>query len=588
MDKLKQPIVTFAGHVDHGKTSILDAIRSTYVARGEPGKITQKISFTIMPKDDIIKRCEPLLDKLHIKIEVPGFLFIDTPGHAAFISLRKRGGSLANLAVLVIDINEGIKEQTRESIEVLRKAKTPFIIALNKIDRIHGWRNIDSNSDIQTCIQKQSDSTKQEFNEKLLNIIVALSYLKFDSALYYEVKDFTKQVALVPCSAKTGSGISDIIVMLAGLTQKFFKDKSKLELGSQARGTIFEIKKEKIVSVEAILYDGVLRKDDTIMVATFDKPVITKIRSLFKALPLGKGFELADEIRAATGFRMYLPEVKDIMPGMPFIVLKNLEESYVEQQKSKLISEVSDIMQLDNVGIIAKADSLGSLEALMFLLRKNGIMIRKAGIGNVTKNDIVIASSVVDNPLDAIIIGFNVGIEPDVKKEFPELNKNVKIITGEVIYKIVDDVIEWRSNKEKEIERESLKQLTLPCKIKVLKHYIFRRSKPAIFGVKVLSGTLRQRITLMNSGGEKVDKVKTIQSEQKTVQESKTNEEVAINLPNSTIGRNVKEDEVLYSWLSESEFRKLKENKKFLTQEELVILQEVAEINRKKNPVWGI
>ena len=580
---MKQPIVTFAGHVDHGKTSILDAIRGTSITKKEAGKITQKISFTIMPKENIIKRCKVLLDKLNIKLEIPGFLFIDTPGHAAFISLRKRGGSLANLAVLVIDINEGIKEQTRESIQVLKQAKTPFIIALNKVDKISGWRHVDG--DIQTCIQQQSDFTKQELNNRLLNIITALSYINFDSAPYYEVDDFTKQIALVPCSAKTGEGMQDILVMLAGLAQRFLK--GKLKLGKQARGTIFEIKKERVTAIEAILYDGSLSINDTIMIATFDKPIVTKIRSLSEALPLGKGFKSAYDIKAATGFRMYIPGAGDVMPGMPFIVLENSDEDYIQQQKTKLVSEVSDIMKFDKEGIVVKADSLGSLEALMFLLRKNGIMIKKAGIGNITKNDLAIAKSIIDeNPLDAAIVGFNVDVEPTAKES--EFIKIIKIINGDVVYKIVDDITEWRNNKEREMEREKLKQLTLPCKIKVLKHYIFRKSKPAIFGVKVLAGILKHGIVLMNKEGEKIDKIKTLQSEQKTVPEAKRNEEVAINLPNTTIGRHVKEDEILYSWLSEQDFRKLKENKKFLTQDELATLQEIAEISRKKNPVWGI
>ena len=136
---IRQPIVTVCGHVDHGKTNILDYFRGSSLQEMEAGGITQKISFTLYPSSQIKKACS-LIEKNKINLEIPGFLFIDTPGHAAFTNLRKRGGSLADLAILVIDINEGIKPQTAEVIQILKANKTPFLIALNKIDNISSWR----------------------------------------------------------------------------------------------------------------------------------------------------------------------------------------------------------------------------------------------------------------------------------------------------------------------------------------------------------------------------------------------------------------------------------------------------------------
>jgi len=230
MISIRQPIITVAGHVDHGKTTILDSIRKTVVAEGESGGITQKISFTLFPADKLKQRC-PLLNKHSIKLEIPGFLFIDTPGHAAFTNLRKRGGSLADLAVLVIDINEGIKPQTAEVIEILKLNKTPFVIALNKLDNISGWTK--QSEDLNESIESQSANAKQDFLEKLYKIQGALHSHGFNAVLFSEVKDFSTKLALVPCSGKTGEGIAELLMILCGLSQKFLK--GRLNLGKQAK-----------------------------------------------------------------------------------------------------------------------------------------------------------------------------------------------------------------------------------------------------------------------------------------------------------------------------------------------------------------
>ncbi|MEK6935868.1 MAG: GTP-binding protein, partial [Nanoarchaeota archaeon] len=328
---IRQPIVTVAGHVDHGKTSILDSIRKTGVAEGEAGGITQKISFTQFPFEKIQMRC-PLIKKQGIKLEIPGFLFIDTPGHAAFSHLRKRGGSLADLAILVMDINEGIMPQTAEVIEILKLNKTPFVIALNKIDNIGGWRSYSREDtskkplgvvdNLKDSIEAQSMNTRLQFDEKLFTIIGSLYHHGFNAKPFYEISNFTSELALVPCSARTGEGISELIMVLCGLSQKFLK--KNLELGSQAKGVILEIKKEKTMQyAEAILYDGELEAKDEIAVASFNEPIITKIRVLEEILPISSKFKQVFKVHAATGIRMQLINSEGILPGMPFTIFKN-------------------------------------------------------------------------------------------------------------------------------------------------------------------------------------------------------------------------------------------------------------------------
>ncbi|OYT41827.1 translation initiation factor IF-2 [Candidatus Pacearchaeota archaeon ex4484_26] len=569
---IRQPIVTVAGHVDHGKTSILDSIRGTSIAKKEAGAITQIISCTILPAEQIKKLTAKLMEKFKIKLTIPGFLFIDTPGHAAFTNLRKRGGSLADIVILVIDIREGIMEQTIECINILKENKIPFVVALNKIDAIPGWQQ--KEKELSANIKVQTGYTKKEFDKNFYSVVAKLNDHGFDSELFERITDFTKQVPLVPVSAKTGEGISELLVMLAGLSQKFLEKKLILK-EKRAKGTILEVKKEKTITfLEAVIYDGIIKQNSTIIIGSFDEPIKTKVRALFEALPLAKGFKSVKEARAATFIRLQVPS-QEIFPGMPLISAET--EQGIDEAKKEVKQEVKETIRLDKEGIVIKADSLGSLEALLFQLRKQGTKVSKAGVGDIKKSDVLHASSM--KKIEQVVLGFNVGISEDV-------DTKIKVITSPIIYKILEQFAEWQDKIEKELLREKL-AVTMPCKIKVLP-YIFRKNKPAVFGVRVEAGKLKAGLKLMNKDGRKIDEIKTIQSENKTIHEAEKGKEVAISLPNITIGRQVKKGDTLYSVLNESEFKKLENNRKYLNSDELATLQEILEIMRRKNPLWGI
>jgi translation initiation factor 5B len=583
--KIRQPIVTVCGHVDHGKTSILDCLRGTCVQEGEKGGITQKISFTLYPMNQLKMAC-PLIDKSGIKLNIPGFLLIDTPGHAAFTNLRKRGGSLADLAILVIDINEGIKPQTAEVIQILRLNKTPFIIALNKIDNISGWRaNLER--PLKESIEGQAMNVKQTFDERYMTLIGSLNNHGFDADLYYNISDFTKKIALVPCSARTKEGIPELVMMLCGLSQKYLSD--KLKMGKDAKGVMLEIKKEKSTNyIEAILYDGELKKSDEIAIANFNtdkEPIITKIRILEEIEPLCAKFKPKDSVHASTGIRMQLIEKEEVLPGMPFEIYKN----NIKELKEKFKKEISEKIRTQPNGIIAKADSLGSLEALLFLLENQKIPVVKVGIGNINKADVISAKANLEiNELDAIIIGFNVSIEEDTNELIRDQGAKIKIITEEVVYKLIEDLIDWRLEKQKAIEKKRLMELATICKLKVLHQYVFRNTSPAIFGVKVEAGKLKHQLHLIDENGEKVGKIKNIESERKSVQEATEGMEVAVSMPGINFERVMKNKNFLYSDLGESQFRNFKKNKDLLSGSEMKALQELAEIKRKEKADWGI
>lgn len=572
---IRQPIVTVCGHVDHGKTSILDCFRGTGVQAGEAGGITQKISFTKYPKEKIISAC-PLIEKSGIKFDIPGFLFIDTPGHAAFTNLRKRGGSLADLAILVVNIKEGIKPQTAEVLQILRANKTPFLIALNKIDTISGWR---AGKDLKSSIEEQPINVRQEFDTCLLQFQASLQEHGFESDLFFEVKDFTKRIALVPCSARSKEGISELIFVLSGLCQKFLKE--RLKTSEEAKGVILEVKKEKTqLWAEAILFDGELNEGDELVIASFGEPVVSKVRALSEIVPLSHHYTAKKAVFAASGVRIQLTNADSVLPGMPFQEAKGDLEKIKIEFKKQILHE----LELDKKGIIIKADSLGSLEALIILLRQEKIRILKAGIGPIGKSDLTSAQANLDiDPMDAVIVGFNVDIDKDVI-----VPASVKVLKNDVIYKLIEDLAAWRKLKEGQILRERLMGLATICKLEILHEHQFRNSNPAIFGVRVIAGKAKIGIPLIDENGGEIAHIKSLQLDKSSVDEAVEGNELAMALPGVTFDRQLKDKKYLYSNVSETQFKQFKKQKDLLTEKELKVLQEIADMQRRNNELWGM
>jgi len=581
---LRQPIVAFLGHVDHGKTSIQDYIRSTSVMKGEAGAITQAIGASIVPLKTIKKICGPLLKTLKMKINIPGILMIDSPGHAAFTNLRKRGGNLADIAILVIDINEGIKPQTLESLEILKQYKTPFIIALNKIDLISGWQTKDKN--VLNSISQQSEAIQKILDTKLYELVGKLSELGFNAERFDRVDDYTKQIALIPCSAKTEEGISELLMVLTGLAQKFLEKCLECDVKGEAKGTVLEVKEDKGLgkTIDVIIYDGKLKVNDMVVIAGLDKPIITKVKALFEPSALKEmrdkksKFNPVKEVIAATGVKISALDIDNVVSGMPLRSCKKNEVAKVGKEIQEEVKEV--LIETEKEGIVVKADSLGSLEALIKLLKENKVPIRRSSIGNITKKDIAEAESNYEkDPLKSVILAFN------IKSKAID---NVKVISSDVIYKIIEDYDKWKKKKLGELQESELDKVVRPCKLKILGQYVFRQSNPAIVGVDILAGKLKVGMPVMDSKGKSLTEVKQIQSDKETIDEAESGKQVAVSLPKLTVGRQINGNDILYSSIPEEDFRKLKDLKEFLTKEEIVVIKEIAEIKRKDNVVWGV
>lgn len=591
--QIRQPIVVVLGHVDSGKTSLLDNIRGTGVQGREAGGITQHIGASFLPSDTIKKVCGPLYAKLSGgKDESPGLLVIDTPGHEIFTNLRARGGSAADIAILVVDVNRGFQPQTNESLKILQSRKVPFVIALNKIDMISGWKK-PSTMFISQSIKEQDPFVQTALDELLYNVVGTLSILGYNSEAFYRIKDFKKEVSIVPVSARSGEGIPELLAVLVGLTQQYMQQKLEQKEKS-ARGIVLEVKDEIGLGVTAniILIDGLIKKGDSIIVAKRDSVVVTKAKALLLPKPLDEmrdprdKFRPVNEVHAAAGIKIVSPDLEGVLPGSPVYVAEN--ESRIEEFKKLIESEMKSVfIKADTKGVILKCDTIGSLEALTDMLKRQNVPITLADIGPVTRRDVVEALAVKEKDRHlGVVIAFNVKILDDAQEEAD--SNHVRIFHDQVIYSLIDNYTHWVEEDTANEENAIFGELTPVCKFTFLKGYIFRKSNPAVFGARIDVGTLKQKVSIMNADGKKIGTLHQIQDNGKNIDVARKDQEVAVSIQNITIGRQISEEETLYSFPPAPEAKLLL--KKFshkLNSEELQVLQEIVQIQRKLNPMYG-
>jgi len=590
---IRQPIVCVLGHVDTGKTLLLDKIRKTSVQAREAGGITQHIGASFFPVETLAKICGPLLSKIKGQIRIPGLLVIDTPGHEAFANLRRRGGAVADIAILVIDILKGFEVQTYECIDILKARKTPFMVAANKIDKIPGWKP-KPDSPFILSYKEQDPYVRQSLDEKIYEIIGTFSRLGFRADRFDRIEDFTRTVTIVPVSAKTGEGIPELLTVLIGLTQQYLRARLQTTEGP-AKGTVLEVKEEPGlgVTINAIIYDGVLQREDLIVVGGKEKPIVTKVRAVLLPKPLDEirdprdKFIAAEEVSAAAGVKIAAPELENALAGAPIYAVPSEEElpKYIEA----VMEEIERVkISTDVQGVVLKADALGSLEAIVESLKRNNIPIRLADVGDVSKRDIIEASIVKENePLYGVVLAFNVNILPDAAGEASR--RQVRIFQHNIIYHLVDEYLQWAKSEKEAKMREEFQRLIKPGKIKILPGYIFRRAKPAIFGVEVLAGEIRPKYPLIREDGTDIGEIMQIQDKGEAIPRADTGMQVAISMNKPVIGRHIDENDILYVKVPESHVKLLKTKfQELLSLEELQVLDEYVEIMRKKNPLWGL
>jgi len=588
---MRQPVVVILGHVDSGKTSLADSLRGTGVQAREVGGITQEIGASFFPMETLKEICGPLLDKAGGELQIPGLLMIDTPGHAVFSNLRLRGGSAADIAILVVDVLKGLENQTLESIDILKQRRVPFLVALNKIDMINGWRK-GSHGPLLQVMKEQPPAWNDELEERLYNVVGGLSRLGFQSDAYYRVKDFRKQVSIVPVSARAHVGMPEMLAMLIGLAQQFLKGRLQAGETGAGRGIILEMQEEVGIGETAnvILTEGSLSVGDSIGLVRKDGAIKSKVKALFMPKPLDEmrdprdRFTPVGSVYAAAGVKLVSADLAGVVPGTSVASFRTDRE--FQELKAEMEKELTNIVvKTDNMGVIVKAGSIGGLEALLRMLEERGIPVRQADIGDISKNDIVDAEVVGEHdPYLGAVLGFDAKVLSEAK-DYVGTNP---IFVSAIIYEVIDNYANWATAKREADEKAALSSLTRPCKLKVIPGTFFRRNDPAVFGIEVAGGTLRPKVRLMSAQGLELGTVQQIQDQGKALNEAKEGDKVAISVDGPTLGRQIKENDTIYSMPKSHEAKALRTKLLgSLTLNEREVLDEIIAIKSPTDPMYG-
>ena len=583
-EAIRTPIVSVLGHVDHGKTTLLDEIRGSAVAEGEAGAITQHIGSTVVPIDVIESICNP-----DDEFDLPGLLFIDTPGHHAFTTLRSRGGSLSDIAVLVVDVNDGFQPQTVEAVKILDRYETPFVVAANKIDAVPGWKT-NPDAPFAETFSDQSERVQNDLENSVYEIIGDLHDNGFQADRYDRVDDFRSTIGVVPVSAETGEGIPDLLMVLVGLAQRFLTENLTTHPDGPGEGTVVEVKEKKGLgtTVDVLVYDGVVEVGDTVVVGGQLDPIVTEVRALLEPpekveITEEDEFRRVDRVVAAEGVKVAAPELDDAMAGAPFVVVGENEE--LDDVVERVRSEMDEIgVETSEKGVVVKADTVGSVEALAKALDDADVPIMTASEGAVSRRDIVDAET-ADEQEHRAVIAFNVDVLDDAREYADEAL--VELFEGDVIYRLVEEYEDWVEGLEEERAENVLESVVLPAKFRVMHDHVFRQSDPAVVGVRVLSGKLERNVSVERMG-EKVGVVQGIQRQGEDIDSAEQGEEVSVAIDGPTVGRDLKEGDLLYTSVPEKHAKALEQEfDDLLDDPTREALDEYLEEKRQVDPFWA-
>lgn len=580
-DDLRSPICCVLGHVDTGKTSLLDKIRKTHVQEGEVGGITQQIGATFFPNSFLTSTTQDLLKKNNTNISVPGLLMIDTPGHESFSNLRTRGSSVCDIAILVIDIMHGLENQTRESIRLLQKKDCKFIVALNKIDKIYGWepKNNSENSSIIESFELQKGFCMSEFETRLCNIQLQLSEEGINSELYYKNTNLDEYVSIIPVSAKTGEGISDLLYHQIEIVQNLMKD--RIIYSNFLECTVLEVKHTLGlgVTIDVILSNGTISTGDKIILAGINKPIVTKIRSLLTPQPM-KELRIKSEytdhksIKAAQCFKIAAEGLEEAIPGTQLHIIKSEED--IEKYSKEIQADVTNItnkISKDKVGVAIQCSTIGSLEALLTFLEDMQIPVGHIALGPIHKKHMTHPVLMKNkNPKYACILAFDVELDND-SRLYAE-KENIKIFQADIIYHLFDNFTKHIKEYDN-AQKEKNKQLAVyPVVLKVV--CCFNAKDPLVIGCRVESGKIKlgTPLCVKTKNGINLGKVTGMQINNKDVMIAKKGMELAIKLDGKTTikekgeereqyvtyGRQIDDGTILASAISRKSIDALKES----------------------------
>ncbi|XP_078601421.1 eukaryotic translation initiation factor 5B-like isoform X2 [Branchiostoma floridae x Branchiostoma japonicum] len=562
-DNLRSPVVVVLGHVDTGKTKILDKIRHTHVQDGEAGGITQQIGATMVPVEAIREQAKMVRKFSDFNIKLPGLLIIDTPGHESFSNLRSRGSSLCDIAILVVDIMHGLEPQTIESLNLLKARKTPFVIALNKIDRLYEWKS-SPNTDVRDTIKKQKRNTKDEFDERVKVAVTEFAEQSMNVALFYENKDPKTFVSMVPTSAHSGDGMGNLMGLIVELSQTLLA--KRLAFSESLQCTTLEVKQITGLgtTIDVILVNGRLHEGETIVVAGQEGPIVTQVRSLLMPQPLKElrvknKYETHKEIIGAQGVKVLAKDLDRALAGTPLLVAyKEDEVDICKEEVARILKQTLETIRVQERGVYVQASTLGSLEALLEFLKTSKIPFAGINIGPVHKKDVMKASIMLEHDSQyAVILAFDVRVERDAQELADSLG--IRIFTADIIYHLFDSFMKYRDDMKKQKQEELRHVAIFPCKLRILPNCVFNSRDPIVVGVNVEAGVVRQGSLICVKKDDKVldlGVVTSLEVNHKQVDMARKGSEVCVKIENppgetpKLFGRHFDEKDILLSKIS--------------------------------------
>ncbi|XP_071951297.1 eukaryotic translation initiation factor 5B-like [Antedon mediterranea] len=562
LDKLRSPVVCVLGHVDTGKTKILDKIRHTNVQDGEAGGITQQIGATMVPESAVREQTKMCRQFTKTDMKFPGLLIIDTPGHESFSNLRTRGSSLCDIAILVVDIMHGLEPQTIESLNLLKSRKTPFVVALNKIDRLYGWKP-SPHTDVMNTIKKQKKHTQDEFEERMRAVVTEFAEQGMNAALFYDNTDVRTYVSLVPTSAHSGDGMGNLISLIIELSQTMLA--KRLMFSEELQCTTMEVKSLPGLgtTIDAILVNGRLHEGDTIIVAGQEGPIVSQVRGLLMPQPLKElrvknPYDKHKEVIAAQGVKILAKDMEKALAGMPLLATRYPDEvEIMKEEVAAALKEALFSIKLAERGVYVQASTLGSLEALLEFLRTSKIPYAGINIGPVHKKDVMKASVMLEHDAQyAVILAFDVKVEREAQEMADK--EGIKVFQADIIYHLFDKFMAHRA-EEKRKKREEFKHVAVfPCKLRILPQHIFNSRDPIVMGVIVEAGQLKVGTPICVPAKEftHLGFVTSLEVNHKQVQVVPTGQEVCIKIepvPSEAprlYGRHFTHEDVLVSKIS--------------------------------------
>lgn len=586
---VRQPIVSVLGHVDAGKTTLLDYIRGSLVVEKEAGSITQMIGATEVPIGAINEITENISDQIGVDLTIPGLLFIDTPGHAAFTSLRKRGGSLSDIAILVVDVKNGVQPQTKEAVEILKESETPFVIALNKIDTLPGWQT-DSTS-WTTNYQQQTDRLQTELDETIYEIMGDLHDLGITCDRFDRVDNFQEKVAIIPISAETGEGMPELLMTISGLSQRFLGDRLETDEDGTGKATVLEVNEVKGLgtTIDVILYDGTIQKDDTIIIGGSEGCIQTKIKSLLKPEAMAEmrrehDFDRLEMVEPAAGVKISAKHLDDVVAGAPLRSVHHDDD--LEVARDEVQEQISAVdVQTQPEGVSVKADSLGSLEAVSKTFREEEIPIGDAEVGKITKRDIINLEGLETE--HKALFGFNTKMTASAQEERAN-HDDIKVFTSDVIYELVDQYQDWLHELREKERKAQLNDIARPGRFRIMPDHVFRSSNPAVVGVEIMEGAVTPGSSFMDSDGDTLGTIKSVQEDGESIDIARKGDEVALSLTNVQVGRQIEEGGTYLTDIDADDYSTLQEYSDYVSADEQQILEEIVDIKDSIDPRWKL